>query len=575
MNSLPANDDDVNWPILQIFLEKNRITNPECDESNNVSDFEHVMVNILSGKATSGFCRAQIMNNNEDYVPCYVKMEAISMQSMNDTVEGGLCVALDCQSSSSHDEDVTRLSPMHHPPNTTAVNDDADPERSLKLGRDCGTIQNSIIFQSLNHIPVPAFSINKQGDILHWNHEMSELTGYVDSDVKGINIYTSTLFDFLKTSTELCTIQEIFQYDNGKSNKNTSKRVECYLKSKFDTKNLHLCMKPSSPERNFQEATINDYVVIFVNDITQKNSELPQSVECVNENRIVPNDSELDSLIQRNVNKFMLQTDNHFNITYCNDFTNSLLGFANHDIVGDNIFKHMNLSVSQDYIDTHVLGSESVLSNIEANVITKSGEEKVLLVDISPQVVDDNNSSSINPVSGVTIIGEDITKVTSYYRRTTKRAKEIEKFLDETDSLFFGVDMKCQINEWNSYLTECLGFTADEVIGHHFVNKLIVSNRQTAVENSIETAYSGSCITNFELEIESKWGQPRYLLATVAPRRCPNTGNVVGVIFLGQDVTESLEHDRAVSSMVCELRQLIDTANTPIFGIDADGYVPR
>ena len=38
-------------------------------------------------------------------------------------------------------------------------------------------------------------------------------------------------------------------------------------------------------------------------------------------------------------------------------------------------------------------------------------------------------------------------------------------------------------------------------------------------------------------------------------------------------MTESSKNDRAVAAMAHELRQLVDTANAPIFGIDVDGKV--
>jgi len=49
--------------------------------------------------------------------------------------------------------------------------------------------------------------------------------------------------------------------------------------------------------------------------------------------------------------------------------------------------------------------------------------------------------------------------------------------------------------------------------------------------------------------------------------------NIVGVVGVAQDVTEAVQRDRAVAGMANELRQLIDTANAPIFGIDCDGNV--
>ena len=35
-------------------------------------------------------------------------------------------------------------------------------------------------------------------------------------------------------------------------------------------------------------------------------------------------------------------------------------------------------------------------------------------------------------------------------------------------------------------------------------------------------------------------------------------------------MTEAAQHDRAVAAMANELRQLVDTANAPIFGIDVN-----
>ena len=55
----------------------------------------------------------------------------------------------------------------------------------------------------------------------------------------------------------------------------------------------------------------------------------------------------------------------------------------------------------------------------------------------------------------------------------------------------------------------------------------------------------------------------------------PGPGTVAKILFsrVAQDVTEAAKHDRAVAAMANELRQLIDTANAPIFGIDIHGLV--
>jgi PAS domain-containing protein len=66
-------------------------------------------------------------------------------------------------------------------------------------------------------------------------------------------------------------------------------------------------------------------------------------------------------------------------------------------------------------------------------------------------------------------------------------------------------------------------------------------------------------------------GRNRFLLVNVTPRR--NFQNeIVGAVFIGEDnITDSCHHDPTIAEMANELRQLIDTANAPIFGIDRDG----
>jgi PAS domain-containing protein len=84
----------------------------------------------------------------------------------------------------------------------------------------------------------------------------------------------------------------------------------------------------------------------------------------------------------------------------------------------------------------------------------------------------------------------------------------------------------------------------------------------------------GRGMTNFELELQTKENGTRHLLVTATPRK-DTDNNVCGVFCLTHDVTESTRYNRAVAGMASELRQLIDTANAPIFGIDCVGYVGR
>jgi hypothetical protein len=89
------------------------------------------------------------------------------------------------------------------------------------------------------------------------------------------------------------------------------------------------------------------------------------------------------------------------------------------------------------------------------------------------------------------------------------------------------------------------------------VSTFIVPKLRESVQNSLDNARKGNETSNYELEFRTK-------------TRRDAEYNIVGV---AQDVTEAAKHYRADASMARELRQLVDTANVAIFGINVKGNV--
>ena len=58
-----------------------------------------------------------------------------------------------------------------------------------------------------------------------------------------------------------------------------------------------------------------------------------------------------------------------------------------------------------------------------------------------------------------------------------------------------------------------------------------------------------------------------------ATPRTDKSGQIVGMLGVGQDVTERRQVELEKTQVAQELQTLIDTANAPIFGIDAHGLV--
>jgi PAS domain S-box-containing protein len=152
---------------------------------------------------------------------------------------------------------------------------------------------------------------------------------------------------------------------------------------------------------------------------------------------------------------------------------------------------------------------------------------------------------------------------------------EYQHLFETANTPIFGVNEFGIVNEWNMRMVEITGILNQDAIGGPLIESgaMSIPCTKDVVGSVLDKAYRGRGSSNVELEITThRYGETRFFLVNVTPRR--NSQNkIVGAIAIAEDVTEACNHERAVAAMANELRQLIDTANAPIFGIDRDGYV--
>ena len=88
----------------------------------------------------------------------------------------------------------------------------------------------------------------------------------------------------------------------------------------------------------------------------------------------------------------------------------------------------------------------------------------------------------------------------------------------------------------------------------------------------LDNALQGREAANFEFPLYTK-DQRRVDVLLNATTRRDVSGNLVGVLGVGQDITERKQVEMEKTRVAKELQTFIDTANAPIFGIDASGLV--
>ena len=149
-------------------------------------------------------------------------------------------------------------------------------------------------------------------------------------------------------------------------------------------------------------------------------------------------------------------------------------------------------------------------------------------------------------------------------------ATDLRLLIDNANAPILGTDAHGCVNEWNNKAAEITGFTKQEVTGRYLVRDFIIDEYKVAVNSVLSKALQGKETDNFEFPFITKSGQRVEVLLNATTRR-DTTGKTLGVLGVGQDITELKQGKAELVRVANDLRLLIDTANAPIFGIGADG----
>ena len=124
-------------------------------------------------------------------------------------------------------------------------------------------------------------------------------------------------------------------------------------------------------------------------------------------------------------------------------------------------------------------------------------------------------------------------------------ANELRQLVDNANAPIFGIDVEGNVNEWNKMTSEITGFPAEFALDRALAPTFIMPKLQKSVQYVLDEALKGNETSNYELEFSTASNEIRYLLVNATTRRDAEY-NIIGVVGVAQDVTETKKHDRAI-----------------------------
>ena len=136
-----------------------------------------------------------------------------------------------------------------------------------------------------------------------------------------------------------------------------------------------------------------------------------------------------------------------------------------------------------------------------------------------------------------TVIVRDISARKQAEEERERVAADLRRLVDTANAPIFVVDIEGRVKEWNRKMLEITGFAKDEVMGRMLVEEFIEEDYKASFQDVLDKALVGDETSNFEMSLNTKKGERVLLLLGTTTRR-DDSGIVVGVVSVGQDITE-------------------------------------
>jgi PAS domain S-box-containing protein len=256
------------------------------------------------------------------------------------------------------------------------------------------------------------------------------------------------------------------------------------------------------------------------------------------------------------------------NINEWNQTAERITGYSKHEVLGkDLVNEYITAEFKapvKEVLDKALEGEET--ANYQFPLYTKANDRVDVLLNSTTR------RDAYERIIGVVGVGQDITELNKVRLEQERVAYDLVTLIDTANAPIFGIDAGGNINEWNQTAERITGYSKHEVLGKDLVNEYITAEFKAPVKEVLDKALEGDETANYQFPLYTKAGDRVDVLLNSTTRR-DAYDRIIGVVGVGQDITElnkvRVEQERVAYDLVT----LIDTANAPIFGIDAGGKI--
>jgi PAS domain S-box-containing protein len=135
-----------------------------------------------------------------------------------------------------------------------------------------------------------------------------------------------------------------------------------------------------------------------------------------------------------------------------------------------------------------------------------------------------------------------------FQKRATQLVQDLSALIERANAVIFGIDSREYITEWNAECSRITGLGKDDVLAKKtdvILEGLFLERFHSLLQDVLLQRSTG----NIELQLRTKTGSPVVVLLNATPRTNAS-GGLIGILFVGHDITELYQYRQSLEQMV-------------------------
>ncbi|MDD1667951.1 MAG: PAS domain S-box protein [Methanomicrobiales archaeon] len=263
--------------------------------------------------------------------------------------------------------------------------------------------------------------------------------------------------------------------------------------------------------------------------------------------------------------EMMMILDRDHRVLQVNDPFLRLLSLPREGVVGKNLA----------FLPVHEAGIQELVQSLvgslreeraDTDLLLSDGEERTFHAKIIPILLEDGTRGS-------TVMLEDQTRVHQAEKALRESEKKYRELVENANSIILKMDLAGTVTFFNEYAERFFGFSRDEILGKKVIGTIVPPTESSGRDLELMIARLLSHTEEFQSnENENITRDGRRVWIHWSNRTISDDrGNPVGVLSVGDDISDHRRLDEQLRASERRFRDLADLLPQPVFEADAAG----